>query len=899
MSKVKKCIAGFSTISLCSCIGYSSFVISEEEKTIDFSFDPYVCFIDSTYYTSIEEALLNSHSGDVVQVIPGNKNRNSSAYTITTNSPSKKVVIPEGVTLNIPYELGVQNNKKADSIDGAHALANRNKYCMSSVILGKGITLENRGTIEIGGIIGAKGGGQPTGCTAGNYSELILGENSLLTNYGTLNVFGYIGETVDGSAHIISRPMNNQIVPTINMPMYWYDFGGGSALKAIYDAIDEYKCLPLDDFYFENIEVEFDIYGGTEIYTWVNLYAASNYGEYDLPLIGTDDNFLINLPQNSYLKSNFDSSTLLHYLDFYGDVKINDFTIDVKKAITDTAGSFGWLLAAAAGLPSKVSSSKGYFPISYHYQISLNSLNNQPSIVDGSKNRFKFLNGSSLKISENVSLNTKEAIFYKGDDIFTGRGTHAKSLTKSKSVLSPSSAVINGKISAEVIAGTITTETKDATLLATASTSITMYEPKAGEGSNTSSKMLDGEAGWFYLPLSLKLMNSQGEYEERDLGKYVSANNNDIYYRNKYESSDLSSVSIISENGTSTDAGKSKSFNLSLLLTPENYTSEILSYEWSVVKNSSVGEEASLSATNESTTTLTIPANSSETDDAFYAVTVKVKYISSEDNLKHEITNTLSFTSVKKESSETGVCLLPYTKILMNDLTWKYAKDLNNKDEILTYNHFLGRFESQKVIFSAIYKGTFDIIDLYFEFGVHLKVATGHGLFNLTHYKYEIYYGNEFLNHIGESFAIVKILDGIPKILSAKLLKVEIYEEETVKYSPLSEYNVNCISDDVLSIPDDIEGMFDGFVFTKNNLQIDMHKFNELVNRLGVYDYNEVNEVLPKYIFDVFNFKYFKAFINGGYFTCEKVNYWLDKYGDAICDFHDIKFDFKSRKKLK
>lgn len=250
-------------------------------------------------------------------------------------------------------------------------------------------------------------------------------------------------------------------------------------------------------------------------------------------------------------------------------------------------------------------------------------------------------------------------------------------------------------------------------------------------------------------------------------------------------------------------------------------------------------------------------------------------------------------------SEESSTCLLPYTKILMKDLSWKYAKDLNHQDEILTYNHFLGCFESQKVIFNAIYHGEFDIIDLYFEFDVHLKVASGHGLFNMTHNKYEIYYGKDFIDHINEKFAVVKVKDGKPNICSAKLLKVDIYKEVITKYSPLSEYNVNCISDNVLTIPDDIEGMFDGFEFSNDKLQINLDKFDDLANKNGIYDYNEVKEVLPEYIFDVFNFKYFKTFIKAGYFTCEKVNYWLEKYGDEICDFHNIAFNFKNSKKLK
>lgn len=874
MAKSKKYIIGFSTISLCSYLGYSSFIISGEEKKVDFSFDPYVCFIDSTYYKSIEEALLDSQSGDVVQVIPGNKNRNSSAYTITTTSPSKKVIIPEGVTLSIPYELGVENNKVANSIDGVHALANRDKYCTSSVIIGNGITLENRGTIEIGGIIGAKGGGNPTGCTAGNYSELILGEKSILSNYGVLNVYGYIGEKVDGSAYIISRPMNNQITPTINMPMYWYDFGGGSALKAIYDSIGEYKCLPLDDFYFENIEAKTYLYGGTEIYTWVNLYASNNFGEYDLPILGSNDEFLINLPENSYIVSDFDSSTLLNSLDFYGNAKINDFSIDIKKAITNVVGEAGWAIASLF-LPSKITSSEGYFPVSYHFQISLNSLNNKPTIVDGSENRFKFLNGSRLTISENVTFKAKEAIFYKGDDIYTNRGTHAKSLTKSKILLTPSTCIVNGKIIAEIIAGTLMTETNNAQLTTTTDTKITMYEPKAGTGNSFNAKMLDGENGWFYLPLSLKLMNETGQYEDKDLGNYISTSNEEFFYWNKDQNVDLLSVSIVSENGTSTKPGEEGKFNLSLSFSPKDHTSQILGYEWSVIKESNVGDNASFSSTNEDKTILTIPGNSSSSDDAFYTVTVKVRFLSSNDNLEHVLSNTLPFRGVKTESG--GGCFSPETLILLANGTYAKAKNIKNDDRVISFNHFTGKLEVTGISYiDTIDSDSWKVLELLFDNNVKFEIITEHGLFDLNINKYvQINYEN-VRSFIGHEFALLIDLENV-KIGRAKLVSYKTYYRSCKAYSIASAYNYNIITNSLVSIADGIDGLYNIFDYSEN-LMYDQKLLTKDIARYGLFSYEDLKKYLSKKEFDVFAAKYLKVSIGKGYITLDEIIAYIEKF---------------------
>lgn len=870
MKKTSKYIAGFSTISICTFVGYSSFNIEGSDSSTEIAFDPYVCYIDSTYYKSIEEALLASKSGDVIQVIPGNKNRNSEAYTITTNNSSKTVVIPEGVTLNIPYAPGATNSKKANSIDGSHALANRDTFCNSCVIIDENITLENRGTIEIGGIIGAKGGGTPTGCTSGSYSELILDENATLNNYGVLNVYGYIGEKVDGTAHIISRPINSSVVPTINMPMYWYDFGGGSSLKAIYDSIDTYKCLPLDDFYFENIEVTTDIYGGCDVYSWVNLYASNYYGEYDLQLIGSNSNALISIPGNSFLRSNFDSNTLIHKLDFYGDFTINDFAIDVEKAIKDTAGEGAWGFASLV-LPSKVSSSEGYFPISYHYDITMNSLNGEETIVDGSKNRFKFLNGSSLKVSDNVTFIAKEMIFYKGDDIYTGRGKHASVLTKSKQILTPSNVIINGKVSAEIISGTINTETTGAELTATVGTNITMYEPKAGEGDNFSAKMFEGEQGWFYVPLTLKLKQSDGEYKDSDIGFYKSDFNDEFYYWNKSENLDIYAVTIDSPSGTSTEAAKEKSFELKANFSPDDYTSEVLSYEWSVKKTSEVGGPATLSSKNESTTILTIPANTSEEKDAFYSVSLKVTFLCEDGITEREVSNTLNFTGAKKSG-----CFAKGSLILISKFASARVEDLHLGDYVLTFNQFTGRFKRERIAYYEHVKDkVFTKVILSFSDASDVEIITEHCLLNYDTRKFDTINASNAKSFIGNNYLYFD--DVRKKFVPKKLVDVKILKDVFDSYTIVTEHALTHFLNNFFSITDGIPGLFnyltlnDKFFFDREEFEKDLHQF-------GLYDYDDFSEFLTEYEFNAFRAAYLKIAIGKNLLTKEQIIFYIGKF---------------------
>ena len=243
-------------------------------------------------------------------------------------------------------------------------------------------------------------------------------------------------------------------------------------------------------------------------------------------------------------------------------------------------------------------------------------------------------------------------------------------------------------------------------------------------------------------------------------------------------------------------------------------------------------------------------------------------------------------------------CLLATSEVMLADGTIKLAKDITTEDTVISFNNFTGQFEATKISFYAIVDYSwFDIIELTFDNGKVLKVATGHGLFNMTYNKYEIYYAGEFENHIGETFATVDYIDGEFVISGATLVSVRNTKEYVQKYSPISEYNINIVADGVLTIPDDIEGMYDIFAFN-DDLTIDIICFISEVEMYGTFSYDEVKDIVPEYLFDVVNFKYFKTFILKGVLTIEQVNHWLDAYLPIIVEEHNLEFDYENRQFL-
>lgn len=872
MKKVRNSLLVISSLSLVSTVALSSFLVTGDFKEIELTFDPYVCFIGDTFYTSIEQALKESKPNDVVEVIVGNKNRNSKPFTITTENPSKEVIIPEGVTLFIPYAKGATNSKSANITSDINALNNRGAYCKSSVILDDGITLINNGTLEIGGILSAAGGAKPNGRIGGEYSELILGENSVLKNHGTLNIYGYIGEKVKDKSLIELIPNESGTIPKLSMPMTWYDFGGGSALKAIYDAIETRYCLPLDDFFFESVEPITKIYSGSEVVSWVNLYASDQYAEYDLKLIGDDANSIINLNNSSYLYSNFDGGSLHHFLDFYGSTNFNDLTIDVEKAVKDVMGEGARALASLI-LPSKVTSSEGYFPLSYHYQVTLNANENKKAIFDASNSRYKLMNGSSLFLDKNSTLNVKEMIVYKGDDIYSKRDGHASSLSKSRKSLDPAKAIINGKLIGDKISGTFTTAEKNSEITAKIATDLTMYEPKNGTGGTFSAKMLENEEGRFYLDFNLMLKDVNNEFVKRDPGRYIS-NASEHTYWEKVQNKEIQAVQIINNESTaSTEAGKSKTFNLSAKIYPENYENEIISYKWSVTKNSGPGGEATLSNYNQATTSLTIPANSDEETDTYYDVKLTLEYKSLEDEEIYEVSNSMRFTALKKKTGcfEKGTLI----KTMRGNIP---IEELRKTDVVVTWNFLEGKFEEQGIAIVVDHGlNRYNVIELQFDNGQTLGVIQDHGLFDYDLNKFVYIYYDNYREFIGHNFAFNN--NGV--IETAKLIEVNVVSKTTHAYSITSTGNYNVFANDVLTLPPP-EPLYNWMPMGEK-LRYDVAQFEQDVKKYGLYDYSVFEPYGISYeVFIAFNGPYLKIPVEKGIFTFDYIIEQFNLYREFL-----------------
>ena len=194
-----------------------------------------VAYINTTYYGTIEKALVASS--------------NSTVYVIVGRNPIIRSTceIKEGTTLILPYSSdgsynGRQRGENKGDASGnniwyddisTNAFADTNEayYRTLNVTIAKGITLTNNGTLFVGGITGWEGQ-KLAGQTSGFYAQITMDENSKILNTGTLTCLGYIKDLNASKPSLGVESTSG----TVSAPFVIHDYRGGSSTVGAYAA---------------------------------------------------------------------------------------------------------------------------------------------------------------------------------------------------------------------------------------------------------------------------------------------------------------------------------------------------------------------------------------------------------------------------------------------------------------------------------------------------------------------------------------------------------------------------------------------------------------------------------------------------------------------------------------
>ncbi|MCH5159714.1 MAG: hypothetical protein J1F66_02560 [Clostridiales bacterium] len=302
---------------------------------------------------------------------------------------SGEVIIPSGVTLNLPYNDSgdVINHKSGGQLTTAFpwsTSAYEQQYRYMTVTFNGTLTVA--GTLQVGGITNAAGSTIYQGHTSGAYSHLIV--NGAVTISGAMNVCG----RVTGSGGITVQSGGQ-----LSQPFVVYDYAGGSNTKSLYDD----GQAPFGNFAMVNIQCSggYTINPGGKLVGYCQLYAASQYNTTEAILIAdSKTTSLFQLADGASVHVKYDNTaskvaTAGNKLGQY----IGKTTMVFNGGATMSAMS---LKINFSILSQTVETSKVYFPMPYNYDIQLNGNNAQYKIT----NYLKVLPGATLTVGNGATL---------------------------------------------------------------------------------------------------------------------------------------------------------------------------------------------------------------------------------------------------------------------------------------------------------------------------------------------------------------------------------------------------------------------------------------------------------------------------------------------------------------
>lgn len=222
-------------------------------------------------------------------------------------------------------------------------------------------------------------------------------------------------------------------------------------------------------------------------------------------------------------------------------------------------------------------------------------------------------------------------------------------------------------------------------------------------------------------------------------------------------------------------------------------------------------------------------------------------------------------------SSQT--CIVEGTLISMADGSYKKVEDLKVGDLVLVFNHETGKIDVSPVIVNVHdteASKLITIINLVFSNGQTTRISFEHGFFDADLNKYVYINNQNYEEMIGHSFYAI---DG--SIVT--LVDTYITEENVKVFSPVSYKHLNIFADDLLSIGGDINGLFNIFELNKN-MTLNIEKFNEDIQKYGLYEYSEWCEYLTYEQFIAFNVKYLKVSVGKGLVTIDDILRYIDEY---------------------
>jgi hypothetical protein len=324
---------------------------------------------------------------------------------------TESITIPANVTLTIPFNSSAETNA-----DGTNEykptcknLVTVGSYDNSGKLVGDGIIITNKGTINIGGVVGVKNANYPAGVTSGEYAALAMGCGSVINNNSKINAYGYLIDPTN------SATVNCESGSVVTMPYVVYDYGGGTHTAGAYNYLNSTHYSPFNVYDMPNIHATTVYKHGAQITGLASMYANDVLNETHAVILSTS-NALLNLASGKITIKHTPNQG-----EAFGTTAENSKpSLESSNVITFEGNMSTGSLSLVVSVPIigsvSVSMSDVMCPISHKFVLNFNG--NYEYAINSD---YKLMPGCDVSIGKGATVNINGNLLVYSDAIYTAQ----------------------------------------------------------------------------------------------------------------------------------------------------------------------------------------------------------------------------------------------------------------------------------------------------------------------------------------------------------------------------------------------------------------------------------------------------------------------------------------------